>query len=133
MTQLLEISMVHLIISVLLSFIGRERRIGYSWSLFFNIFLGPIIALIIMLKSPKNKYQVLSPSISRKIWGWIFIALFSFMIIVQAYQIIERQVGFFQFIFGFFILVGPVGLGYYLVTTSKGINYNSDKIHNKNE
>jgi len=42
------------IISALVALIGKNRKIGYGWSLVLCLFLSPIIGLIIILFSKKN-------------------------------------------------------------------------------
>ncbi len=42
-----------LIISALIALLGRNRKIGYGWSLVLCLFLSPIIGLIIILFSKK--------------------------------------------------------------------------------
>jgi energy-coupling factor transporter transmembrane protein EcfT len=46
-----------LIIAALVALLGRNRKIGYGWSLFFCIFLSPLIGLIIILLSKKNDVE----------------------------------------------------------------------------
>jgi hypothetical protein len=43
-----------LIIDALVALLGRDRKIGYGWSLFACLFLTPLIGLIIILSSKKN-------------------------------------------------------------------------------
>ncbi len=43
------------IITVLIALLGKDREIGFGWSLVFCIFLSPIIGLIIILLSKKSK------------------------------------------------------------------------------
>ncbi|MBT4968080.1 MAG: hypothetical protein HOM80_03640 [Bacteroidetes bacterium] len=45
---------IWLIVSVLIALLGRNRKIGYGWSLVLCLFLSPIIGLIIILFSKKN-------------------------------------------------------------------------------
>lgn len=44
-----------LIIAALVALLGKDRKIGYGWSLFFCIIFSPLIGLIIILFSKKNK------------------------------------------------------------------------------
>jgi hypothetical protein len=44
---------IWLIISTLVALLGRNRKIGYGWSLLLCLFLSPIIGLIIILFSKK--------------------------------------------------------------------------------
>jgi hypothetical protein len=44
---------IWLIIAALVALLGRNRKIGYGWSLLLCLFLSPIIGLIIILFSKK--------------------------------------------------------------------------------
>lgn len=46
-----------LIVSLLFALIGRNRKIGFGWGLFFCLFLSPIIGLIIILCSKKKRTE----------------------------------------------------------------------------
>lgn len=46
-----------IIIDALVAMLGRNRKIGYGWSLFFCIIFSPIIGLIIILFSKKNDVE----------------------------------------------------------------------------
>ena len=49
--------LVFLVLAALVALLGRNRKIGYGWSLFFCIFLSPLIGLIIILFSKKNDIE----------------------------------------------------------------------------
>ena len=53
MEQVLLLSF-HLISSALVALLGRNRKIGYSWSFALCVVLSPIIGVIIILFSKKN-------------------------------------------------------------------------------
>lgn len=42
------------IIASLVALLGKDRKIGYGWSLVLCVFLSPIIGLIFILTSKKN-------------------------------------------------------------------------------
>jgi hypothetical protein len=44
----------HVTISALVALLGRNRKIGYSWSFVLCLVLSPIIGVIIILFSKKN-------------------------------------------------------------------------------
>ena len=46
-----------LIVAALVALLGKDRKIGYGWSLFFCVILSPIIGLIIILLSKKNAVE----------------------------------------------------------------------------
>lgn len=48
---------IWLLLCFLIPLLGKERKIGYGWGLFFCIFLSPIIGLIIILCSGKKKVE----------------------------------------------------------------------------
>jgi len=45
------------VVSALVALIGKDRNIGYGWSLVLCIFLSPIIGLIIILFSKKKDVE----------------------------------------------------------------------------
>ncbi len=47
--------LLSVLLSLLIALLGRNRNIGYGWSLFFCLMLSPIIGLIITLCSKKKK------------------------------------------------------------------------------
>ena len=49
--------MIYLPICALVALLGIKRKIGYGWSLFFCIFLSPLIGLIIILCSKRKKTE----------------------------------------------------------------------------
>jgi len=46
-----------IIVAALVALLGKDRKIGYGWSLFFCVILSPIIGLIIILLSKKNAVE----------------------------------------------------------------------------
>jgi len=46
-----------LAVSALVALLGINRKIGYGWSLFFCVFLSPLIGLIIILCSKKKDVE----------------------------------------------------------------------------
>ena len=48
---------IWLIIAALVALLGKDRKIGYGWSLFFCIILSPLIGLIIILCSKKKNIE----------------------------------------------------------------------------
>lgn len=46
-----------LVVSALVALLGIKRKIGYGWSLFFCVFLSPLIGLIIILCSKKKDVE----------------------------------------------------------------------------
>ena len=48
---------VNVVISLLVAMLGRNRKIGYGWSFLMCLVLSPIIGLIIILFSKRNKVE----------------------------------------------------------------------------
>lgn len=46
-----------IVIAALVALLGRNRKIGYGWSLFFCLLLSPLIGLIIILCSKKKQVE----------------------------------------------------------------------------
>lgn len=46
-----------IVLSALVALLGRNRNIGYGWSLILCLFLSPIIGLIIILCSKRKKVE----------------------------------------------------------------------------
>jgi hypothetical protein len=46
------------ILAALVAILGKNRKIGYGWSFIACLFLSPIIGLIIILISKKNKDNI---------------------------------------------------------------------------
>jgi hypothetical protein len=46
-----------LIICALTALLGRNRKIGYGWGLFFCLIFSPLVGLIIILCSKKKKVE----------------------------------------------------------------------------
>jgi hypothetical protein len=48
---------IFVILAVLVALLGRNRKIGYGWSLFFCLIFSPAIGLIIILLSKRNTLE----------------------------------------------------------------------------
>lgn len=46
---------VWIVLCLVVALLGKDRKIGYGWSLFFCVFLSPLIGLVIILCSKKIK------------------------------------------------------------------------------
>lgn len=49
--------LIFIIISALIALVGKDRKIGYGWSLVLCLFLSPVIGLIIILFSKKKDVE----------------------------------------------------------------------------
>lgn len=49
---------IWLLLCFLVALLGKNRKIGYGWSLFFCLILSPIIGLIIILCSGQKKWNL---------------------------------------------------------------------------
>jgi hypothetical protein len=55
-----------LLMCVLIALLGKNRKIGYGWGLFFCLFLSPLIGLIIILCSKKKKVEFIDVNKTEK-------------------------------------------------------------------
>lgn len=46
---------VWIVLCLVVALLGKDCKIGYGWSLFFCVFLSPLIGLVIILCSKKIK------------------------------------------------------------------------------
>jgi hypothetical protein len=56
--EIIVLVLILLITSALVALLGRNRKIGYNRSLIFCIVFSPIIGIIIILLSKKNKAEL---------------------------------------------------------------------------
>jgi len=121
--QKLVILAIFIVISLVISyFLGRKRQIGFRWSLFFCLFLNPIIGLIITLLSRKYYKAKPKPSKGKKIFGQVLAIPFSLFLIPAIFGIINEPNGNF-YLANIQILsfsLGMIGLGGYLMELGKG-------------
>jgi len=129
-------------ICILLSVIGYKKRIGWAWSLFFSIFLTPIVGGLLVILSPPKNYNVQPKDSSyNKICGWIFV-IFSFFFVKELF--FSRPKGY--IIWGLdssvlCLFLGSIGLSIYFfertkrnnILYEKSINNIIDNITNPNE
>lgn len=54
----LAVLLMTVLIAAVVALLGRNRKIGYAWSFVACVFLSPIIGLIIILISKKNKEEI---------------------------------------------------------------------------
>ncbi len=74
-------------------FLGRKRHIGFAWSFVFSIFfLPPLGGLIVTLLSPKLTSSPPKPSSTKRIIGWILVALSVYMFLNVAYTLSTRGI-----------------------------------------
>jgi len=119
---------------VVAHFLGRNRQIGFGWSLFFCIFLSPIIGFIIVMLSRKYYDDNPKPSTGKKVWGWILMVLgvLSFLVrMMMISQGVNRNPS--DNINQIFIALGFVGLGYYLIELGKGKSFNTEALTKTDE
>jgi hypothetical protein len=125
--QKIGISGILILTSLVIAyFFGRKRQIGFWWSLFFCIFLNPIIGLIITLISKKYNKTKPKPSLIKKIIGQFLTFIFAIALIgaiggtinepIQNFTFVYLQLISFQF--------GFLGLGIYLIELGNGNVFN---------
>lgn len=108
-------------------FLGRKRQIGFGWSFFFCIFLSPIIGFIVTMLSRKYYEDDPTPSQGKKVAGWILIVLFSLSGIGGLIGAASGQASD-SAINAFFMAIGFIGLGFYLIELGKGKNFNTEAL-----
>ncbi len=86
----IQLLIINVIISFLIPLLGKNRKIGYGWSLVLCLFVSPIIGLIITLCSDKKgtdfvaiaeENNVKDKAKNYKQWGILFL-LIAFLLIV---------------------------------------------------
>lgn len=51
--------LIWIVVSALIALLGKNRKIGYGWSLVLCLFVSPLIGLIIILCSKKKDVEFL--------------------------------------------------------------------------
>ena len=102
--------------------LGRNRRIGYGWSLFFTIFFTPLGGLIVIMLSPKEFDFDMEESKTKVNASYYLKAISSILIAGSILQLTNRNsydnsptTG----ILGWMIYIGLFGLGVYLKKLGK--------------
>lgn len=113
-------------------FIGRERQIGFGWSLFFCFFLTPIGGFIITMSSKKYSAENPTPSKLKNNLGWVLLILFAGSVFVQIKNLTGGGASLSVYD-ALFVSIGFAGLGYYLVELSKGKRFNTKKLTEEEE
>jgi hypothetical protein len=113
-------------------FLGRKRQIGFGWSFFFCLFLGPIGGFITTMLSRKYYDPNPEPSNSKKVWGWILIVLFSLGALGQILRLVSGY-GDARALNALFMSIGCIGLGFYLIELGKGKNFNTEALTKTDE
>lgn len=117
---------ISIVIAFLIAhFLGRKRQIGFGWALFFCIFLGPFIGFIITMLSRKNHEEEPIPSKAKKVIGWILAVLFSLILAAGLFVTIVGPATGKDFKL-LIMVMGFVGLGYYLIELGKGKSFNNE-------
>lgn len=110
--------LLYIIIAISIAYFkGRERQIGFAWSLFFSL-CNPIIGLFIILQSRNNNEPIPEPSKSKKIWGWVLIVLFSIFSIAPLIALSEGLGGS-NLYSALGMCIFFIGLGMYLIQLSQ--------------
>lgn len=117
---------------VIAYFIGRERQIGFGWSLFFCLFLTIIGGLIAIFTSTKSSEPSPIPSRGKIIAGWVLIVLFTLSVIGQVFDPYRghRDITDYN---GVAMAIGLIGLGYYLIQRGKGKRFDFVEINMDNK
>ena len=107
-------------------FVGRKRRVGFFWSIFFSLFLSPLGGLIITLNSVKRADFYSPRSRSRLNWsnGALFLGGFLFLGTLYSLYTKDYSNGLNQSsqFSNLWISIGFIGIGIYTINTEKDIN-----------
>lgn len=106
---------------------GSKKQIGIYWTLFFCMFLSPLLGTIAVILSPNRLSQLPNVSKVKQGWGIFFLGIGLFGVIVYASQWDKFSVNF-----GpagkynhFSTFIGFTGLGTYLLLRGLGHSFNS--------
>jgi hypothetical protein len=99
---------------VIAYFLGKKRHIGPKWSLFFSVFLTPIIGLLLTAISPNQDAHGPKPSKFKTILGWIMVVFFVLMFVNIILSSQNQDIPPFSLLM---VNVGLIGLGMYFVDT----------------
>jgi hypothetical protein len=115
------------VIALLIAYLaGRNRQIGFGYSLFFCIFLSPIIGAIITFASPSTSKPPPDKSNIKIYLGYAILLLSSIVVISGLFRIGSGPVPEAIYtIVGFYI--GIIGAGLYLIKRGKGVIPNTDQ------
>ena len=105
-------------------FLGRKRHIGFGWSLFFSLFFSPIIGFLVTMLSPKYYDPNPEPSKTKRVFGWLIVVLFGVGLFVSPIAV-GMEEGLAGGMRMFFVGVGMVGVGAYLIGRGRGNSYSS--------
>lgn len=99
-------------------FIGRKRRIGFGWTLFFSVFLTPVVALIFVVVSPRPYELARRNKVDDQVSGAIVFLLCSVYEIIASKWADPSLTGSLSWVRCYFI-IGPVGLIIYMLMRIK--------------
>lgn len=112
-------------------FWGKKRQIGFGWSLFFCIFLSPLIGFIITMLSRKYYDPNPIPSKSKRITGRTIIIISILSICGNIMTFNEVPPEKLQSKIGAITLgIALIGLGRYLIQLGRGRNFNTEALTN---
>lgn len=100
---------------------GSKRRIGIIWSLFFGIFLTPLVQIIVTFSSTKKTQPPKVYHKAETIIGYILCIVSGMLLVIAVKDLVNNPLvaetgnRFDRFLS---ICIGFVGLGIYLITES---------------
>lgn len=98
-------------------YLGRKRQIGFKLSLFFSLTLTPFFGFIITMVSSKYYSDNPKPSLSKKIFGWVFIFFAAMAFYGSSNNINYTDLERFT---AYGVQFGLAYLGYYMIQRGNG-------------
>lgn len=101
-------------------FIGRKKRIGFGWTLFFSMTFSPVTALVFALVSPP--VNRIPPQDTKG--GWVN-SIFAWLFLVNLAIFISQSIVYYQmgredkYARSILPAIGCIGMIYYLLNRSK--------------
>jgi hypothetical protein len=121
--ELITLIFYGLICFLIAHFFGKQRQIGFEWSLIFCLLLTPIIGFLIIMLSRKHYQENYPPSKAKRIWG-ILISIFSGYMFIESWYRYASRWGTERDFVSMITFLGILLVGVYLYQLGKGKNFN---------
>jgi hypothetical protein len=117
MEKLLILTFYLVIVFSISYFIGKKKKVGFWWSVFFCSFLTPIIGLIIVLRSDSKDYIEVNKSKGSILGG--FLLVLGILCLLGQLNYLNKDQSMFFDSRAFWISIGIIGGGIYLSKSKK--------------